>query len=161
MPRVLETTATARCYWEPQQIRNLGITELLVFAQHQDLALGILQLLDRAANPQRIIYALSTASGTAGGFRFSLRRSAASSFQRDAIQIGPDQGARLIARGGANHSQESFLRQIVGAFLAFQTPPEETVEPVPVTREQLLKRPRDPPWNSSIKASSLIIVDRI
>src|SRR5579862_3747770 len=64
----------------------------------------------------------------------------------NAIQIRLNQGSWLITGGCADHCEKSFLDQILR--------PLGVIQPLP----EASKAARDPPWNSSIKASSLVIV---
>src|ERR1017187_6796156 len=130
--------------WKVQQFGNVSIAQLVILAQHQDLPLCLVQFLQSFAHPER-------AFGRSLRHRFcnrvniravmrvltSLRQQ---QLERDCVQVRPHQRARFIALSPAYHHQEGLLRQVFGAQLAVEPPPEEAVERASVAYVQFVER---------------------
>src|SRR5208283_213020 len=126
------------------EIRNLRITQLLILTQHQDLAFGVVQLLERLTGPEHGIGRLSCSRLRS---LFPLRRvlCALAAFRRqqvhrDTVKVSAKERAGRVTIGATDHGQESFLCQIFGALVAIQPPAKEAVKRTVIARKQLLKR---------------------
>ena len=129
-----------------EEVGDFGVAELLEFAEEEDFAVDAVELFDGAADPEAgfggvLLGGIGNALGLAeergaeGGFAAV----GAKDLEGDGVEVGAEEGAGFIARGGAEEDEESFLREFFGVMGIGGAAAEEAVDGLFVTEEEFVE----------------------
>jgi hypothetical protein len=128
-------------YRKLQDIRNLGITQLLVFPQHDDFSFGCVQLRNGVADKDvhfDIPSGLTTRLAGERTIRFaSLSSLGKDEIERNAVQVCSDGRPRLIPAAASHDGQECLLGEVFRSFAIQETSAKEGKQGNSVAVKQL------------------------
>src|SRR3984893_7993294 len=130
-----------------EEVGDFGIAELLEFAEEEDFAVDAAELFDGAADPEAGFggvplggigdaFWMAEERGAEGGFAAM----SAKDFEGDGVEVGAEEGAGLVAGGGAEEHEKSFLREFLGVRRVGGAAAEEAVDRLFVAQEEFVER---------------------
>jgi len=131
---------------EMEEIGDFGVAELLEFAEEENFAIEGAELFDGAADPEGGFggvlfggignaFRMAEEGGAEGGFAAM----GAQDFESDGVEVGAEEGARFVTRGGAQQDEESFLRELFRVMQVGGAAAEKAVDGLLVTEKELVE----------------------
>ena len=129
-----------------EEVGDFGVAELLEFAELEDFTVDGVELFDGAADPEAglggvlfggigDVFCVAEERGAEGGSAAV----GAKNFEGDGIEVGAEEGAGLVAGGGAEEDEKGFLREFFGVRRGGGTAAEEAVDRLFVAEEEFVE----------------------
>jgi len=129
-----------------EEVGDLGVAELLEFAEEEDFAVDGVELFDGAADPEAgfggVLFGgigdafwMAEKGGAEGGFAAV----GAKDFEGDGVEVGAEEGAGLVPGGGAEEDEEGFLREFFGVGGVGGAAAKEAVDGLLVAEEEFVE----------------------